>query len=211
MDGTNRTLTVEANLKVDGDITIPVLNSKLDIILSGVGTNLGGTGTIDPSNGSGVGTFQMTGGNKTISSSAVLTLANADFNIVTSGISVTNFGSITIDSDLIATDGTNNWINSTNSTVKVEGTLLSTGTLIATATGNTVYYNDSTGTQNVKDPSGSQYYNLTIGGNGTKTMQANTDIDGNLVITDNGVLDITAGNNYSLTVGGDWTNRTYAE
>ena len=60
-------------------------------------------------------------------------------------------------------------------------------TLTASASGNTVVYNRDAA-QNLKAPSASTYYNLTIEGTGTKTMLSNLIISGNLTIT-SGTLD----------------------
>lgn len=203
MDATDRTLTIDGDLTVNGSITTPTLNSALDVILSGVGSEIGGTGTIDPSNGTGVGSVQIAGGNKTISSTAVLTIADADFEFGSAGISVTSNGSVSISNDLVGVDNTNIWTNGTNATLQVTGVLLANGILVASASGNTVNYSGAA--QDVKVPISNQYFHLTIGGTGTKTLLSNTDIDGDLLLTGTGVLDITAANNFTLTVGGDWT------
>ena len=203
MDATDRTLTIDGDLTVNGNITTPTLNSALTIDISGVGSEIGGTGTIDPSNGTGVGIVRISGGNKTISSTAVLSISDADFEYGSAGISVTSNGSVSVANDLVGVDGTNIWTNGTNATLQVTGALLTNGTLVASASGNTVNY--SGGAQNVKVPTSNQYYNLTIGGTGTKTLQSNTDINGDLLITGTGVLETTAANNYSITLAGNWT------
>lgn len=201
----NRTLTVGGDMTIDGSISVTAVNKGLDIDISGGGTNLGGGGWINTGNGNASGTFQITGGNITIASTAVLTLANADFNIASGISTVTNNGSMTIESNLVATDAGFSWVNSANSTLKIEGTLLSaTETLNASAYGNTVIYGVA-GVQDIKIPLGNTYYNLTIGGSGTKTLQADTNVDGNLLITTDGVLDA---NNFSLNVAGNWTNES---
>jgi len=77
---------------------------------------------------------------------------------------------------------------------------LSTGTLSASATGNTVNYMLA-GDQNIKTAT---YYNLTVSGSGTKTLTGATAVNGALTISA-GTLDVSA-SNYGLAVAGDWVN-----
>ncbi|MBN4066169.1 hypothetical protein JYT51_02445, partial [Candidatus Amoebophilus asiaticus] len=74
------------------------------------------------------------------------------------------------------------------------------GVLSASASGNTVNY-DGIGLQGIKDPSSSTYWHLSASGSGTKTLQANTIVWGNLTISS--TLDC-AGLNINLA--GNWNN-----
>src|SRR6185437_1405502 len=71
------------------------------------------------------------------------------------------------------------WVNATNSSLSVAGPLLATGTLTATAAGNTVKYTGATA-YIVKPAS---YYNLTISGAGTSTtLSAATTVNHTLTL-----------------------------
>ncbi len=203
-------LEVTGNLIVDGAISVASTGSRiLNIDLTeGAGFDIGGTGTINPGISGTDGTFDVIRGSCRISSTAVITLNGANFNIAPSYISVDNYGSITLNRALVSTNASFTWLNQANSSLKVEGALLDVGVLNASASGNTVYYSDSTGTQSIKIPT-AKYHNLTAGGLGTKSFQANTIVEGNLNITDAGILDVTA-TPHSLSVAENWTNSSIA-
>ncbi|OAI52014.1 hypothetical protein AYO46_06810 [Betaproteobacteria bacterium SCGC AG-212-J23] len=65
------------------------------------------------------------------------------------------------------------WTNAANSTLEVTAALLATGTLNASANGNTVRYNVNAA-QAIKLPSSGQYYDLEMSGGNTKTFAAGT-------------------------------------
>ncbi len=204
MDNNDRTLTITGNLTVNGSISVPTASTALDIVLSGVGASITGAGSINPTNVT-AGSIQVSGGNKTIGSTAVLTISDANLEFGSSSISVTNNGDVTLALDLVGQgDGTNNWTNASGSTLMVGGALLTDGTLYASASGNTVDYN-GTGAQNIKLPNGSDYHSLSVSGSGTKTAPATLDIAGSVALNGTAVLDV-ATNNADLTVAGDWTN-----
>lgn len=75
-----------------------------------------------------------------------------------------------------------------------------------TNSGGTITYNAATGIVGVVLSGLAPYYNLTINSSGsTYSLQALTDVDGNLTITA-GTLDVGNGGNFNMTVGGNWAN-----
>lgn len=196
----NKRLTVTGDIMVNGDY----LGDGKELVLEGVNTTIDGSGTIAITGG---GDLEIHLGNKTILSTALLTLSAGDFNIKDASLLITNNGSITIADNLKAKDNTNTWNNTANSTLNVGLDLLGggiggNGTLLASATGNTVHYN-GTVNQDIKDPSGSTYYNLTTSGSGVKEMFAFVDINGNLLI--DGTCQLDCGN-FNINLAGNWTN-----
>lgn len=186
----NKIMTVTGDIDIDGTYT-----GNNNLILSGTNTTIDGTGTI-----SNAGTLSLTGGSKIISSGASLTRSPGSIAIA-NNISVTNNGTINIASDLTGGNSSSQWINSNNSSLNIGGVLLSTGTLSATSTGNTVKYNGTT--QTIKSAT---YYNLSISdGSGVKTLAAATTVNGNLVIGTGNTLDVSA-SNFPITLLGNWTN-----
>ncbi|MBN4061630.1 hypothetical protein JYU20_00345 [Bacteroidales bacterium AH-315-I05] len=210
-DETINNLTINANAMVDnsGNRIIITGNYKNNgvhdggddrIDLTGNGTTIDGTGTINNPN-----KFRMSTGNKTILSTANLTINNSAGNDrveVRDNITVTNNGTITFTRDLRDVGGAETWINAANSTLKVGEDLFPAGaTLNASATGNTVEYN-GTGNQNIKYPLNGDYYHLTLSGGGIKSIQTNNlDIDGNATISST-----FNSNGLDITVAGNWNN-----
>ena len=80
-------------------------------------------------------------------------------------------------------------------TLSISGELLATGTLNASASGNTVTY-QGTGAQNIKTPS-SNYYNLVTSGGGTKTLSADVTVSNALTMTSGNI--VTGTNTLTLT------------
>lgn len=75
-----------------------------------------------------------------------------------------------------------------------------------TNSGGTITYNAATGIVGVVLSGLSPYYNLTINSSGsTYSLQALTDVDGNLTISA-GTLDAGNGGNFNMTVGANWAN-----
>ncbi len=185
------TLIVKGNLTVNGSIT-----GSGAITLNGAAMNIDGTGSID----NPVTIISA----KTIPSGANLTFNGA---VTMSGglTDVTNNDTVTFNSTL---NGTTNptWTNAANSTLNYgEATLFATsGTLTATALGNTVNYN-GTSSQTIKATT----YNLlkinnaagaTLGGAATVTTLTIGDVtsssvfnDGGFQVTSTGTLNLTSG------------------
>ncbi len=171
-------------------------NGSNTLYLDGVDKIIDGIGTISED-------VDITSGDKTIAPTAVLSLTTSNLTLGSS-VTIVNEGSISIGGNLLDADATSKWINSTNSNLEVSGTLMtSNGVLDATATGNTVVYNGAAA-QNIKDPLSSTYYNISFDQAGTKTMVSNLTVLGNLTIL-NGSLDVSAANNYSINLGGDFS------
>jgi len=187
------TLTASGNLVVNGTIS-----GTGPIAFSGTNKTLDGTGSI-----TSTGTFTMSGGAKTILATANLTIAGRiTIGSATVSITVTNNGTITSTSatGITAALAASTWVNATNSTLNVAGPLLTTGTLTATASPNTINYNSTTIAQTVK---ATTYYNLTITkGATTATLAANTVLNGSLTIA-SGTLSAST---FTLSVNGNVSN-----
>ncbi|MFH1321155.1 MAG: T9SS type A sorting domain-containing protein [Bacteroidota bacterium] len=175
---------------VNGDFTVNgEYSGTEDMELKGISSTIDGTGII-----SHTGQISIVSGNKTILTSAILTKVSGNVRIL-DNIMVTNNGNITLGGNLIGA-ATSVWNNEVNSTLNIGGDLLANGTLIATATGNTVNFNRTAANQNVKTPVGGAYYNLTISGAGTKNLEDNIIVTGMLTL-DEGKLDPGI---YTLTI-----------
>jgi hypothetical protein len=103
--------------------------------------------------------------------------------------------------------GTGTWTQVVNSTLNYSGSNMTINTLNASASGNTVNYNQSGG-QEIFNPSNNTYFHLIISGSGTKELQANATISGNVSIE--GSARLSAGpnnmNSHNIEVAGNWTN-----
>ncbi|MBN4049773.1 hypothetical protein JYT36_00940, partial [Bacteroidales bacterium AH-315-N07] len=187
----NKTMDVTGNLLVNG-----TYDAKKNLTLSGTGTSINGTGTK-----ANKGHIIISGDNQTILATANLNVAQGNFKI-NAGLTVTNYGTITMADQVIGLNAASTWINESGATLNAANAVLATGILIASAVNNTVNYNRAGG-QAVKDPSSSTYYNLHIKGNNIKTLGTNIIVLGDLTITS--TLDVS-GNNYSLNIGGNWNN-----
>ncbi|MBL4656941.1 MAG: hypothetical protein JKX73_02995, partial [Flavobacteriales bacterium] len=183
------------NFTVTGNLTIhslAIYSGSQGLTLSGANKTIAGTGRISAS-----GTLSITGGNKTISSGANLNRSPGDVDI-SAGVTLSNDGSIIIAGDLTGA-ASSIWTNTANSAMTVGGALLSTGTLNATATGNTVTYNGTVG-QSIKPV---DYYNVTTTGVSTSTLGKNTIVYGNVNV---GASNTLNANGFNMNVRGNWTN-----
>ncbi len=171
-----------------------------DIILNASTTGLviNGTGTV-----SNVGDFQINYENFIISSSAGLTI-NATQLSIGNGLYLNNEGTLTVSNNIVGGNTSSTFNNKTDATLNIGGTLLSTGVIIASATGNTVNFNGS-GAQTIKLPQSSTYNNISASTSGTKTLVGNISIYGNLVIAGAGTLD-ASGSDYDIILYGNWAN-----
>lgn len=101
---------------------------------------------------------------------------------ISGAVTVTNNSTVTASGAITGTVAGSTWTNAANSTLNVSGALLATGTLNASASGNTVHY-DGAGAQAVKLAAGGNYHHLTASGGNTKTPAAGThNIAGNLTV-----------------------------
>ncbi len=195
--------TVNGNLQVDGALTDALASSS--ITLSGSETSpqntLSGTGSITFS---ATGIIQITNESKQIPSGSSLTITGPTIGgLLTLGasITVTNLGSTTVNGN-ISGQASSTWINGANSSLTIDGTLLSTGSLSAGATGNTVSF---TGSDNftIKQPTDS-YNDITFAGTGIASLGANLTVDGDLNLQ-SGTLAATP-SNFRIILRGDWNN-----
>ncbi|MGH2567806.1 MAG: beta strand repeat-containing protein, partial [Bacteroidota bacterium] len=108
---------------------------------------------------SGTGTYSFNQNNQMVSGTNGFTF-NGDVNTTTNGLQVTNSTAVTIVGSLTGNNGASAWINDSNSSLTISGTLMGTGTLTATAIPNTVEYT-GTAAQSIK---ATNYNNLTISG-----------------------------------------------
>jgi len=185
-------LTVTGNLLING-----TLSGTGATNVTGNGTTIGGTGII-----SNTGTITLTNA-KTISTGTMLAKNTGNMTLG-ANTTVNNLGDISIGGSLIGTNATTSvWTNGINSSLSVNGNLLTTGVLNASAAGNTIDY---TGTiaQTVKLPSSGTYFHLFLSGVGTKTMaNGNYAIDGDLNITST----LNAGTSgKTISIKGNWIN-----
>lgn len=156
------------------------LNVSGDIVLNGTCSGTGilhwitdndtltGTGSV-----AGTLTVQMSG-NKVIRADANLSFYNI---AIDAGRTVVNQGIVTVE-NITGADATSVWQNVENSKLIVTGSLLSTGTLSASANSNTVSYS-GTNPQVVKPAT---YYDVVFTNSGTKTVSANCTINNNFVL-----------------------------
>jgi hypothetical protein len=210
----NRPLTISGDFIVNG-----TYSGTGDINLTGINRIIGGTGTITNN-----GQLNITN-NKTIPAlvggvKPNLTKLTGNL-VINSSAQVTNNAEITLGGNLVGTAANSTWINAANSTLSVGGTpadtlapdnvpILLTGTLVASAPGNTVnYYSSSNITLKIPAADGSglpAYHHLTLSGSELKTLpNAEIAVNGNVTINSNlngnGTLKI-------LHVRGNWINNS---
>lgn len=188
----NKNMTINGNFTLDG-----TFDGKKDLVLNGAGAWIDGFGTK-----TNMGNVTISGGDKSIQTTANLNFTKGKINI-SAGLTVTNNGTVTLNDIVIGLTATATWINATNSTLYVLKDVMTTGDLVASADGNTVVYQRNKA-QVVKLPVGGSYYNLIASGTGVKSLEGATNVLGDLTISS--TLDVVAGNNYPLNIGGNWTN-----
>ncbi len=167
--------------------------------ISGIFTN---SGTFT----SGSGTYTVGGSGSRVYTGTFVFAGNVAIN---TGVTLQNTNSITITGNLTGfSPGTSVWQNLSGSYLGVGGTLLSTGTLTATASNNSVEYN-GTSAQTIK---ATTYHHLLKSGSGTATAGSGITVNGNITVSE-GVLLCTAtitstassllsvGKNDTLTLG----------
>lgn len=114
------------------------------------------------------------------------------------GNTITNKGTIQV-TQVVGDASNSTWINEAGSTLRVSDALLSTGTLTATATNNTVSFNGG-GAQTIP---AFLYYNLNTATGGTKTAGGTLRVHGDLTIGASSTLNTAATTD---TVYGNWNN-----
>ena len=184
---TMRNLTIDAGgtvtdvgqpVTITGDFIVNgIFAGTGEIRLTGIGSTIGGTGTITNTNN------LVVEGNKTIPASAQFAKIAGDLQI-NGAYTITNHGSVNISGNidggqivLIAL-----WVNAANSTLTVAGNIGMNVELDASATGNTVAYAGSIIVQLVPRPVGGQYANLSLSGTSYKLLPSDPiSLSGNYV------------------------------
>lgn len=122
---------------------------------------------------------------------------------LSSGVTVTNLGSVTLSGSLVL-NGSSTWTNGTNSFLSFAANITGTGTINASASGNTVTYTGST--SSIKAVT---YNNLTLNAPGTstqtKTLAGNITVNNNLTI--NNPVQLNA-DSFQITIGGNYANNS---
>jgi hypothetical protein len=176
-------LTLNGNINVNGSLA---QSTSLDVVSGGGTAYISGNGTLQARN------FIIKATGKTVPSTSSLTF-NSSISI--DGVSIENYGSVTINSLLDGTTSSSVWRNMENSTLLYAGSTKmfnTAGKLEASATGNTVNYS-RIGDQMVILPSnGNMYHHLTLSGSGVKAQQ-----DGILYIKGNFTNNLASGSSFS--------------
>jgi len=105
---------------------------------------------------------------------------------ISNGVIITNYGTVNMQNNITGGNVNSQWVNAANSVLNMGGntsTLLSTGTLDASAVPNTVNYN-GLGNQPVKAPSAAGYYNQAASGSGSKSLPGAVTINNDIQIAD---------------------------
>lgn len=195
----NRNLSVKVEIINNGTIT-----GNRSLILNGTGTVISGTGSYT----SHTGTIEFNNTPQTIDAGVVIQKTSGNLllnNFSHPGITVTNNGQVillggnsltTIISFFAATFtmGTNSVLS-----VSTEPISSTSATLNASATGNSVNYYG--GTYNIKIPSSSTYYDMSVDA-GTKTNTAAL-IMHSLTVASGATFNVGG---FNITLSGDWTN-----
>ena len=185
-NGNGNTLSVFGNITLDG-----TWSGSGTIEWVAGGKTLSGTGTA-----SGTSVLQIIGTGHSVDAAANLTLFQVN---IPAGNSFTNDGTIGL-TRLTGGNGASTWTQGTNSNLTVVQDLLTTGTLTATASGNTVTYGGNSA-QSVKTTT---YHHLVHTGTGTKSLSGAISIDGDLSVNA-GTLDLGAFTANRSSAGGTLT------
>ncbi len=188
VDGTLNVSSTTGTKKFTGLVTINTDGTWDNSINSAI--TLEGGLTNDGIFTSGTGKYTLSTNSQSFGGTSAI---NFDGSVaVTGAITVTNNTTVTITGSLTGSVAGSTWLNAANSTFNAGAAVLATGTLTATATGNTVNYTGASQTLKV-----ASYYNLTLSG-GPETFGAITTIGGNLTLSDTA----TATTKAALTISG---------
>lgn len=203
--GTN---TFVGKITVNTGGTFSTNNTSPFVFQGGIENN----GTFNKT-GAGAVTFntnaQILNGTNLITMNGAITLATVGLTIqtpfTTSGtftiqgaVTVTNQSTTTIAGNLNGNNAASTWLNDNNSILNYAGANapMATGVLDADQVGNILNYNLA-GNQTIKI---ADHYHLTTSGNGTKTLNGNIGIGGNLT---NSATGLTFTNVTAITIGND--------
>lgn len=173
----NKHITIGGDLTLNGTLqhTAPTGNITMD----GGNLTIDGTGTI-----SNAQTFIINSGNKTILSTANLTI-NCPVQIQGAN-TITNYGTVTLTSTLDGNNAASQWTNGVSSVLKYSNTVSpfnTNGIFDASANFNTVYYNGAGNQTIVRSNNSGQYYHLNLAVGGTKTLTQSIRIGGDFTNT----------------------------
>lgn len=144
----------------------------------------------------GTGIYKFSTNSQNIGGTYGLAFANLESDVILTNQSTAG---ITISTSL---SGSGSWVQNTNASLLIGGSV-TVASLSATASGNTVSYNSTTGNQTIF---GTAYANLTIAKLGRiGTLGGNTTVNGTLNISA-GNLDADNTNNYTLNLNGNYSN-----
>ncbi len=155
-----------------------------------------GTGTVTVSAARTSNTTVGVTGNLSVTAGGLTnngTLNTTGTFAISAANTITNNGTVTAAGAITGGNATTSiWTNAANSTLNAAAAFLATGTLNASASGNTVHYNGA-GAQAVKLAAGGNYHHLTVSGGNTKTPPAGThNIGGNLTINTGTIFNANA-------------------
>jgi hypothetical protein len=192
--GSTKLLNVNGNVTLNGVLSLGSANASAS---SFAGLFISGTGTI-----TGTGTFSL-GSFKDITTGSNLTIYPS--LSIASGITVNNYGTVSMENNITGLASTSKWVNQSGSVLNMGGansSLLTTGVLEASVSPNTVSYAGSAA-QSIKIPSSSIYHHLTLSNAGAKTSAAALLVNGNVTISGTSQFSVAAN---SLTLAGNWVN-----
>lgn len=171
-------------------------------------------GTINSTVATATTTFLRLYANSTIiGSTGVISASVSTARYYNATATLTNNGSVTVQTVTGNSAAGSIWTNAANSTLNVSAAFLTTGTLNASAAGNTVNYSGAA--QTIKTPSAAGYRNLTLSGSGIKTMPATVmTVTGNFTLSGTATATaraaLTVGGNFSIGATNTFANSTFA-
>ncbi len=213
LTGANATihnLTINTGGVINGENKIMTINGKL--IVNGIYTSKNAAAKDlefngDSIDGAGSIIIDFKNNDLKINTNAIIVpscelIVYGNINIGAS-VTVINKGHIEVTDNLTGSNATTSiWTNFDNSHLTIGNSLLTTGILNASASGNTVEYN-LIGDQNIKTPSASTYYSIIIWGAGNKNLLTDIIVDGDLEINNSATF---LSNNFNIELKGNWTN-----
>lgn len=189
-------ITAVGGTKTINDLTITPAGTFTSTVAEAwtISGNIKIDGTFTPN----TAVYTITGAGKTINGSTLIIFDN-----LTCNGTYTNNANVTLTTSL---KGSGSWTQGTTGTVnlRITNANFSVTTFNASAVGNTVNYSLA-GNQSIRTPSDGSYHHLIISGSNTKSLIANTIVNGNLTIS-SGILDVNTPTIYNLIVGGNWSN-----
>lgn len=146
---------------------------------------------------SGTGVYTFNTNDQELNGPNPITFSGTGSVVAISGaISLTNYTTVSVAGSVTGSVAGSTWINNTNSVLNVNGTMLTTGILTATASPNLVNYSGAA--QTVKP---AIYHDLSLSGSSAKTLTSLTTINNDLTLSGTASATTAA----ALTIGGDLT------